>query len=58
MIAFDVFNEPIAYDNSGKFKDSIFWRNLGYDMFVIAFQAANKAKWEMKSNVSLIWHFV
>jgi endo-1,4-beta-xylanase len=34
-------------------RDSIYWRNLGYDMFVIAFKAANRAKWETQSNVKL-----
>lgn len=49
MIAFDVINEPFDYSSKGTFKNDVFWRNLGYDMFVIAFQAANKAKRDIGS---------
>lgn len=53
MIAFDVINEPFDYSSKGNFKNDVFWRNLGYEMFVVAFQAANNAKRDTGSKVKL-----
>ncbi|UZJ56945.1 hypothetical protein CBS101457_006265 [Exobasidium rhododendri] len=53
MVSYDVVNEPISYGASGAYKDSVFWKTLGMDMYKVAYGAAHQARQHSQSKVLL-----